>query len=70
MEIDNKPFKLCEQCQKENLKSKIFILGSSRTLLGWAPYYDEEGNYHNKDPNKTTTHYQCNNGHKWTEKTD
>lgn len=56
----------CPECQKEGKKSKVYQGMSTTTLLGWIPYWDEEGKYHNDNPNTTTTEYSCSNGHRWT----
>jgi len=31
--------------------------------MAWTPYYDEDGAYHNDDPNIHTTCYKCSEGH-------
>ncbi|KKR00149.1 MAG: hypothetical protein UT24_C0016G0038 [Candidatus Woesebacteria bacterium GW2011_GWB1_39_12] len=55
----------CPECQKKGDKSEIYIGMSTRTLLGWQQYYDKDGILHDKDPNHTTTEYECSKGHKW-----
>lgn len=67
MEIEKK---FCPVCQENNQKSRIDIIGLSKTCLGTYAYYDEEGNYIKKDPNTTTIYYKCSNGHTWTEKSN
>ena len=57
----------CPECQKQGLKSKVYVGSSTTTLLAFQPYYDEEGNYHYDDPNTIYTSYSCSNGHSWTE---
>ncbi|GAH86400.1 unnamed protein product [marine sediment metagenome] len=57
----------CPECEKNGLKSKVYVGTSSTTLLASYPYYDEEGNYHCDDPNTITTSYSCSNGHSWSE---
>jgi hypothetical protein len=59
----------CPECVQNNQKSRVAVGGSTRTLLGFTPFYDEDGNYHNHDPNTTSTQYSCSNGHTWVEKT-
>lgn len=54
----------CPQCIEEGKRSTIVLGGGSRTLLGWTPYYDEDGNYHSHDPNRTSSSGQCSNGHR------
>lgn len=58
----------CPECQKSGLKSRVTNEGSSSTLMYCAPFYDEEGRYHNHDSNIITTLYLCSNGHYWNEK--
>lgn len=62
--------KLCPECVKADLKSKLFDRGSGSTLLGNAgqSFYDEEGVWHRHDPNIITQVWECSNGHKWTER--
>ena len=57
----------CPGCKEQGLKSKIYVGASTTTLLGFTPFYDEEGNYHCHDPNTITTSYSCSNGHRWQE---
>jgi len=57
----------CPICERMSLKSQVYTGGTIGTLMGWMPYYDEDGNYHNEDPNKYTTHYSCSQGHGFTE---
>lgn len=56
---------ICEECKKNKQRSLSYPGGSTSTLLGFQPYFDEDGKYHNHDPNKITTYYNCSNGHKW-----
>ena len=58
----------CPECEKAGEKSCVYPQGSSRTMLMGCEYYDEEGRYHQHDPNVTTTGYRCSNGHEWVEK--
>lgn len=53
----------CPQCEKEGKRSRVYVGQSYSTLLGWTPYYDEDGNWINNDPNTTTTSYHCSEGH-------
>ena len=59
---------ICPQCKEAGLKSEVYPGAGRTTLMGWQPYYDEEGKYHSHDPNTTTIHFQCSNGHSWIEK--
>lgn len=58
----------CPECQKEEKKSMVYVGASTTTLLGFTPYYDEDGVYQHNDPNITTTNYSCSGGHTWTER--
>lgn len=56
----------CPQCEES---TEIICLGDSSTLLAWSPSYDEEGEYHQHDPNVTTSSWQCNGcDHVWEQK--
>lgn len=57
----------CPVCQEKGLKSNVYPGGGQSTLMGFTPYYDEEGNYHIHDPNTITFSYSCSLGHKWKE---
>ncbi len=59
---------ICPTCQENNLTSKVTELTSSTTAMYCKPFYDEEGNYHNHDSNKTTTVFECSNGHSFVRK--
>lgn len=65
MKVKEKKF--CPQCKGNDKKSKIFHDGSSRTLMSYEPYWDEDGNYHDNNPNIVTYYYRCSNGHRWGE---
>ena len=55
----------CAECETLGKRSRVVVGGSRTTLLGYSPYYDEEGLYHNHDPNTITTEYCCSEGHVW-----
>jgi hypothetical protein len=58
---------ICEQCQKEELKSRIDLLPMGvRTAMGWQDFYDEDGKFHCHDPNVTTFNHKCSNGHEFS----
>ena len=57
----------CEECVKAGEKSRVNSHGGMSTLMGYTPYYDEDGVYHNHDGNRKTNHYSCSNGHQWVE---
>ena len=56
----------CPECETSGTKSKVFPQGGTVTLLGFEPFYDEDGNYHRHDPNTITSGYRCSEGHSWT----
>ena len=60
---------ICPQCKKLGKRSRVYCGVSIVTCIGYTPYYDEDGNYHQNDPNKTTTEYSCSHGHFWSETT-
>jgi hypothetical protein len=57
----------CPECVEAGLESKVYSNGSTNTLLGWRPYYDEQGTYHIHDPNRTIDGWYCSNKHYWGE---
>ena len=57
---------ICEICKENGEKSKVFSRGGSVTLMGYTPYYDEEGIYHIQDGNRRTFTYNCSNNHSWS----
>lgn len=54
---------ICPYCKEEGNKSKLFESMSASTCMYSSPFYDEDGIYHNHDPNILTTDYKCSNGH-------
>lgn len=57
----------CPTCVLEGRRSKLHCYGGvSRTLLGGeSPWFDEDGQYHEHDPNIERRTLQCSNGHRW-----
>ena len=55
----------CPECLKDGGRSRVYVDGSSTTLMGTHFYYDEDGDFHHDDPNITTTVYHCSEGHAW-----
>jgi hypothetical protein len=55
----------CPWCVAEGERSRLTPQGSARTLMGWSPYYDEDGKYHTHDPNNASPLYLCSRGHRW-----
>jgi len=56
----------CSECEESNQVSKVYMQGGSTTLMAYTTYWDEEGIYHDHDPNTHTRSYTCSNGHSWT----
>jgi hypothetical protein len=54
---------VCPVCKEQNIKSTVNCGQSMSTLMGYLPYYDENGKYHDHDPNTITTYYSCSQGH-------
>lgn len=54
---------ICKECKEQGLKSTVTSMGSGSTLLGWNPFYDEEGVFHSHNPNRITDYYKCSNRH-------
>ena len=61
--------KFCPICQKEGLKSKVYIGWCTITALNCGNgHYDEDGHYHPPEPcNTMTCEYTCSNDHPWSE---
>jgi hypothetical protein len=57
---------ICPECKKEGLKSTIMLGGGSSTLMGYNPYFDEEGVYHKHNPNSFCCSWMCSNKHTGT----
>ena len=57
----------CPECVKDGERSIVRDLGGSTTLLGWSPFWDEDGVHHSHDPNRHSNQYSCSRGHTWTE---
>ena len=58
---------ICPECQAEGEKSRVTLGGGSSTAMYAAPFYDEEGRYHNHDPNVFTYAWSCSRGHRGME---
>jgi hypothetical protein len=59
----------CKECQDSGKTSRVYPGGSSVTAMHCPAYYDENGVYHHHNMNVMTTHYECSNGHSWSEST-
>lgn len=57
----------CRKCVNEGLKSILHSGECTTTLMGFSPYWDEDGNEHVHNPNRTTQSYSCSNGHRYIE---
>jgi len=55
----------CPRCVAGGKRSRVFSEGGSVTLMAWTPYWDEDGQYHNHDPNWHTYGYRCSEGDYW-----
>lgn len=51
----------CPECG-ENLVNQVG--GGARTLAAVSTGYDDSGEYHRHDPNRSTSTYECENGHR------
>lgn len=57
----------CPLCVEEGERSRLYP-GPGMTTAGAVPepYYDENGRYHNHDPNHTTRSFRCSREHRFT----
>jgi hypothetical protein len=55
----------CPECVAQGQLSKVYIGGTIVTDMGTDRYYDEDGVFHNHDPNIRSTSYECSNKHYW-----
>jgi len=55
----------CAECNRNGDKSLVYPGMSVSTCMGWLPYFDESGDYHNHNPNSVSSEYSCSKGHKW-----
>jgi hypothetical protein len=56
---------ICSECAKAGMKSRVYPGLMTTTALHYDPFYDEEGQLHQHDPNVSTIAYRCSNGHSW-----
>lgn len=59
---------ICEECNSQGLKSKVYPGAVMCTAMGYQTYYDEQGKLHTHDPNITTESFHCSNNHSWSRK--
>lgn len=55
----------CPTCEAQGTRSIVYVGPSSSTCMSGSVYYDEDGRYHQHDPNTHTTAYNCSLGHGW-----
>jgi hypothetical protein len=53
----------CPVCVQKGYKTKLYVGGTTTTLMAAVPFYDENGKYNYNDPNWSTTSYHCSSGH-------
>jgi len=58
----------CPVCVKQNKKSKVYSYGVRKTLMGYRTYHDEEGVYHDHNPNKHSELLICTEKHEFERK--
>lgn len=57
----------CGKCVEAGLKSTLFDEGpGATTLMLSSSFWDEEGVYHQHNPNIASTYYRCSNGHRFS----
>ena len=59
----SEPTMKCLTCVSEGKQSRLTVHPGMTTLIYAAPYYDEDGEYHNHDPNITSYGWNCSEGH-------
>lgn len=59
---------ICPTCSAYEAKSIVTELGSSRTCVYYAPFFDEHGRRHHHDGNVTASAFRCSKGHIWETK--
>lgn len=57
---------ICPHCKSENKKSFLYEGLCFTTAMGFQSFYDEDGNYHSHNGNRTSTAYNCSNGHSFS----
>ena len=56
----------CPECQKLNLKSRVYERYSMCLPMGGGHrFWDEDGKEHYHNADMTYTVYRCSNGHEW-----
>lgn len=64
------PSKLCPECQREPIKSRMYseLTYSQATLILCHAFYDEEGRWHDHRNRPIDRTIYCPAGHSWTVK--
>jgi hypothetical protein len=57
---------ICPVCKDAGLQSTVRDGGTSETLVGYMPFYDENGKRHVHDDNCRITGYWCSRGHEFS----
>lgn len=57
---------ICPDCREGGLTSRVTVGPSTVTCMAGQQFYDEQGRFHDHDPNTMTTQYSCSNGHVWS----
>jgi len=58
----------CPTCYRSSVPSCVYVGARTSTLLSYVPFYDEDGKYHDHDPNMHNISFRCSRGHVWEEK--
>ena len=56
---------ICEKCKDQGGKSRVYPGIPTTTSMYYHPYYDEDGNFVDENPNTITWSHRCSNGHRW-----
>ncbi len=60
---------ICPFCEKEGKTSRLPIPPVQSTSMVGELYFDEQGVYHNHDPNWNMAVWECSNGHQFMRRT-
>lgn len=55
----------CPTCVESGQRSTVHEGAVTTTLMGFSPFYDEDGAYHSHNPNRSSVSMECSNGHRW-----
>ena len=57
----------CPVCSREGLRSTVYgSQFSTTTDMGWQPYWDEDGVFHDHNPNGHGRSFTCSRRHSWS----